>query len=119
MCTGRWYSRRPAWSTWANEISRRWTWPTPCTAGTVRHASGERGAGVEQRWYVIAPLGTGEFLTCVFRTARPRDLEAEGAFLLSATGQQEPVGRVDSSMRLCVSARVSDEDEVRSYRRWR
>jgi len=68
---------------------------------------------------VIAPLGTGEFLTCVFRTVRRRDLEAKGAFLLSATGQQEPLGRVDSSMRLCVSARVSDEDEVRSYRRWR
>jgi len=55
------------------------------------------GRGVGQRWYVIAPLGTGEFLTCVFRTALPRDLEAEGAFLLSATGLQEPLGRVDSS----------------------
>ena len=77
------------------------------------------GRGVGQRWYVIAPLGTGGFLTCVFRAAHPRDLEAEGAFVLSAPGQQEPLGRVDSSMRLCVSARVADEDERRSYHRWR
>src|SRR2546425_877037 len=77
------------------------------------------GRGARQRWFVVAPLDTGEFLTCVFRAAQPRDVEAEGAFIISNTGQQEPPGRFDSSMRLCVSARVSDEDEVRSYRRWR
>ena len=80
---------------------------------------GKGGGGAGQRWFVVAPLETGALLTCVFRTARPRDLEAEGAFVVSSTGRPEPPGRFDSSMRLCVSARVSDEDEVRSYRRWR
>jgi len=55
------------------------------------------GRGIRQRWFVIAPVDTGELLTCVLRVASPRDL----------------------SMRLCVSARVAMEDEVRSYRRWR
>jgi hypothetical protein len=77
------------------------------------------GRGARQRWFVVAPLDTGEFLTCVFRAAQPRDLETEGAFVVSSTGRQEPPSKLDSSMRLCVSARVSDEDEVRSYRRWR
>ncbi len=77
------------------------------------------GRGARERWFVIAPLDTGELVTCVFRAARPRDLEAEGAFIVSSAGLHEPPGKVDSSMRLCVSARMSDEDEVRSYRRWR
>jgi hypothetical protein len=77
------------------------------------------GRGVRQRWFVVAPLDTGELLTCVFRVASPRDLEAEGTFTVSSTGRQESAGKFDSSMRLCVSARVSDEDEGRSYRRWR
>jgi hypothetical protein len=75
--------------------------------------------GARQRWFVVAPLDSGDLLTCVFRAAQPLDLEAEGAFTVSSTGRQESPGRFDSSMRLCVSARVSDEDEVRSYRRWR
>ncbi len=77
------------------------------------------GRGARQRWFVVAPLDTGELLTCVFRTARPRDLEAEAAVIISRVGRQEPPGEFDSSMRLCVSARLSDADEVRSYRRWR
>ena len=39
---------------------------------------GKGGGGAGQRWFVVAPLETGELLTCVFRVARPRDLEAEG-----------------------------------------
>ncbi len=77
------------------------------------------GRGVRQRWFVTAPLDSGELLTCVFRAALPRDLDAEGVFIISSAGRQEPPGKFDSSMRLCVSARVSDEDEGRSYRRWR
>ena len=77
------------------------------------------GRGVRQRWFVIAPLDSGELLTCVFRPALPRDLDAEGVFVVSSAGRQEPPGKFDSSMRLCVSARMSDADEVRSYRRWR
>ena len=77
------------------------------------------GRGARKRWFVVAPLDTGDLLTCVFRAAHPRDLQAEGAFTVSKTGRQESPGRFDSSMRLCVSARMSDEDEVRSYRRWR
>jgi hypothetical protein len=38
------------------------------------------GRGARQRWFVVAPLETGDLLTCVFRAAHPRDLETEGAF---------------------------------------
>ena len=77
------------------------------------------GRGVGLRLFVMAPLDTGELLTCVLRVASPRDLSAEGAFVISSEGLPEGPGRFDSSMRLCVSARVAMEDEVRSYRRWR
>jgi hypothetical protein len=77
------------------------------------------GRGDRQRWFVVAPLDTGELLTCVFRAARPQDLEAEGAFIVSGMERQEAPRRFHSSMRVCVSARVSDKDEVRGYRRWR
>lgn len=77
------------------------------------------GRGVRQRWFVTAPLESGELLTCVFRAVRPRDLEMPGVFVISGAGRREAPATVDSSMRLCVSARISDQDEVRSYRRWR
>lgn len=77
------------------------------------------GRGVGQRWFVVAPVDTGELLTCVLRLASPRDLSAEGAFVISSEGLPELPGRFDTSMRLCVSARVAMEDEMRSYRRWR
>ena len=76
------------------------------------------GRGVRQRWFVMGPLETGELLTCVFRAVLPRDLEMAGVFVISSAGRQEAPVKVDSSMRLCVSARMSDQDEVRSYRRW-
>ena len=75
--------------------------------------------GVRQRWFVLAPLDTGELLTCVLRAALARDLMAEDTFVVSSEGLLEAPGRLDPSMRLCVSARVAMEDEVRSYRRWR
>jgi hypothetical protein len=87
-----------------------------------RHGSARvrrAGRGARQRWFVIAPLDGGELLTCVLRAALPRDLNAEGAFVVSSAGVPEPPGRFDSSMRLCISARMSDQDEVSSYRRWR
>jgi hypothetical protein len=77
------------------------------------------GRGDLQRWFVIAPLESGELLTCVFRAALSRDLETSGAFVISNGEREEAPARVDASMRLCVSARVSDQDEIRSYRRWR
>ncbi len=77
------------------------------------------GRGTRERWFVTAPLESGELLTCVFRAALPRDLNAEDAFVVSGAGLPERPGRFDSSMRLCVSARVSDQDEISSYRRWR
>lgn len=77
------------------------------------------GKGARQRWFVVAPLEDGELLTCVFRAALPSDLGAEGAFVVSSEGLSVPPGQFDSSMRLCVSARMADPDEVRSYRRWR
>lgn len=95
----------------------------------VGAVSGEHGAarvrrsgkGARERWFVVAPLEEdgGELLTCVFRTVLPRDLQAGGAFVVSSEGRPEPPGQFNSSMRLCVSARMADPDEVRSYRRWR
>ena len=79
----------------------------------------QAGRGSRQRWFVIAPLEGGELLTCVLRAALPGDLNAAGAFMVSAAGLPEPPARFDSSMRLCISARVSDQDEIKSYRRWR
>ena len=77
------------------------------------------GTGARRRWFVVAPFEDGELLTCVFRAALRRDLKAEGASIVSAEGLPEPPGELDSSMRLCVSARLADDDEIRSYRRWR
>ena len=77
------------------------------------------GRGIRRRWFVMAPLDTGELLMCVLRAALPRDLSAERTFVVSSDGLLEAPGRFDPSMRLCVSARVAMEDEVRSYRRWR
>ena len=77
------------------------------------------GRGPRTRWFVIAPLAGGEFLTCVLREAVPRDLTAEGAFVLPVTGILQEPGTFKQSMRLCVSARLADADEIRSYRAWR
>jgi hypothetical protein len=116
--TGRWSSRRPVWSTWPSAMSRQRMLQARCTAGTALHGYAAEVAVLgnagswSRRW-------TAELLTCVFRTARPRDLDSEGAFVVSSAGRQQRPGKFGSSMRLCVSARVSDEDEARSYRRWR
>jgi hypothetical protein len=67
------------------------------------------GIGARRRWFVIAPLEDGELLTCVFHAALPRDLKAEGAFVMSAAGLPEAPGELDSSMRLCVSARMAEK----------
>src|SRR5438309_10623740 len=69
------------------------------------------GRVARERWFVVAPLEDGELLTCVFRAALVRDLNAVGAFMLTAEGSREPPGQVGSSMRLCVSARLSDQVE--------
>ena len=77
------------------------------------------GRGPRTRWIVVAPLMGGEFLTCVLRTALPRDLDEEGVFLVQPTSEAGQRLEFDPSMRLCVSSRVSAPDEVRSYRAWR
>lgn len=79
----------------------------------------QRGRGNNERWFVVAPLADGQLLTCVVRAAEPRDLKAEGAFTIPPRGLPEDPALFTESMRLCVSARVSDEDEARSYRAWR
>ena len=84
--------------------------------GLARVRRGGRGA--QTRWFVVAPLADGEFLTCVLRAAQPRDLDEEGVFVLPHKGEREQL-EFDASMRLCVSARVSAPDEVRSYCSWR
>ncbi len=76
------------------------------------------GRGPKTRWFVMAPLADGELLTCVLREATPHDLTAEGAFILSATGIPVEPGPFKQSMRLPVSARLADSDEIRSYRSW-
>ena len=77
------------------------------------------GRGKDLRWLIIAPLEDEELLSCVLRVTEPRDLEAEGAFVIPATGIPEEPTVFASSMRLCVSARKSEPDEIRSYRDWR
>lgn len=75
--------------------------------------------GQRLHWLVIAPLEGGELLSCVLRQAMPRDLTAEGAFVVPATRVPEEPGEFKASMRFCVSARLSAADEIRSYRTWR
>jgi hypothetical protein len=77
------------------------------------------GRGQHLRWFVVAPLEGGELLSCVLREATPRDLTAEGAFVVPVTEVPEEPGEFKTAMRLCVSARLADADEVRSYRAWR
>jgi len=76
------------------------------------------GRGSRTRWFVVAPSASGEFLTCVLRAAEPRDLNEEGVFVVPPGTKGQRL-EFDSSMRLCVSARVSAPDELRSYRAWR
>lgn len=71
------------------------------------------------RWLIIAPLDGGELLSCILRAALPRDVATKGAFVIPAVGMPEEPGEFKASMRLCVSARRSAADEVRSYRAWR
>jgi hypothetical protein len=77
------------------------------------------GRGSRTRWFVVAPLADGEFLTCVLRAAEPRDLVEDGVFVMRPASEATRQLKFDASMRLCVSARVSAIDEVRSYRAWR
>ncbi len=77
------------------------------------------GRGSRTRWFVVAPLADGEFLTCVLRAAQPRDLEEDGVFIMEPASEADQRLKFDASMRFCVSARVSAPDEVRSYRAWR
>jgi hypothetical protein len=57
-------------------------------------------------------------LTCVLRAAEARDLDAESVLVVPPASERSR-HLEDPSMRLCVSARVSAPDEVRSYRAWR
>ena len=58
------------------------------------------GRGARQRWFVIAPLDSGELLTCVFRAALPRDLNSEAHhFEHRATGASESVRFIDAPLR--------------------
>jgi hypothetical protein len=85
--------------------------------GLARVRRGGRGVGT--RWFVVAPLAHGEFLTCVLRAVQQRDLDEEGVFVVPLASEAGQPLEFDQSMRLCVSARVSAPDEVRSYRAWR
>lgn len=85
--------------------------------GPPRVRRGGRGKG--ERWFVVGPLAGAELLTCILRRAAPRDLEAEGTFVIPPTGLPEEPGAFGDSMRVCVSARVSDADEARAYHAWR
>ena len=84
-----------------------------------RHGPVRVRRGKNERWFVVAPLAEGELLTCVLRAAKPRDLEAEGAFVVPPMGLPEDPTLFTESMRLCISARVSVDDEARSYLAWR
>jgi hypothetical protein len=58
-------------------------------------------------------------MTCVLRVARPRDLDSKDAFVIPIAGDGEQRPAFNRSMRVCISARMSAADEVRSYRAWR
>lgn len=77
------------------------------------------GRGARTRGFVVAPLAHGGFLTCVLRAAQPRDLDQVGVLVVPPTSEAGQRLEFDPSMRLCVNARVSAPDEVRSYRAWR
>lgn len=85
--------------------------------GPARVRRGGRRTG--ERWFIVGPSAGGALMTCVFRAAQPRDLETQGAFVIPAPGRRGGPGRPSGAMRLCVSARVADADETRSYRAWR
>jgi hypothetical protein len=77
------------------------------------------GRGARTRWFIVAPLDSGEFLTCILRPAEPRDLDEQGVFVVPPGREADQRADFDASMRMCVSARISALDEVRSYRSWR
>jgi hypothetical protein len=77
------------------------------------------GRGERTRWFIVAPTAGGELMTCVLRAARPRDLDSKDALVIPAAGGDEKRSAFNRSMRVCVSARMSVADEVRSYRAWR
>ncbi len=64
-------------------------------------------------------LSGGELMTCVLRVARSHDLDSKDAFVILARGSARKRPDFNRSMRVCVSARISVADEVRSYRAWR
>ena len=76
------------------------------------------GTGNRERWILVAPLDDGRLCTFVFRRAEPRDLDQPGAFVVPADGVPADPRAFGESMRLCVSSRVSSDDEVRSYDNW-
>ena len=75
------------------------------------------GRGERTRWFIVAPIAGGELMTCILRAARPRDLDSKHALVIPSAGEKRP--DFTRSMRVCVSARMSAVDEVRSYRAWR
>jgi hypothetical protein len=80
-----------------------------------------RRAGREEstRWFIVAPLSGGALMTCVLRVARSHDLDNKDSFVIPALGGAKKRLDFNRSMRVCVSARISAADEVRSYRAWR
>jgi hypothetical protein len=77
------------------------------------------GRGIRTRWFVIGPVRGGALLTCVFRMVESRDLLARGVFVLTPGDVLDRPLALMASMRMCVSARMSDRDEICSYRAWR
>jgi hypothetical protein len=77
------------------------------------------GRGSRERWFVMAQVSGGELMTCVLRAAERRDVDADGAIIMPLTGLPKAPGAFSESMRFCVTAWISDDDEARSYRAWR
>jgi len=73
------------------------------TYGRVRVRRG--GRAEHTRWFIVAPLAGGEFITCVLRAAEPRDMETEGVFIVPTPGSPAEPAQFSESMRVCVSAR--------------
>lgn len=74
------------------------------------------GRGVRTRWFVVAPLAHGEFLTCVLRAAQPRDLDQDGVLVVPPTGAANEEPEFDPSIRLwaCVPRRRMRSEVIAS-----
>lgn len=72
------------------------------------------GRGARERWLITGPVEIGQLVTCVFRTAAQRDLEAIDAF--SIPPMAISAIELGTGVKVCVTGWVSVPDEIRLYK---